>query len=105
MRNSYPEFQKRNVEILTVGPDNLRSFQRYWENENIPYVGLPDPDHRVAKLYKQEVNLFKLGRMPMNAIVDIEGRIRYVHYSSHMADIPDNETFLNVIDKLNASSN
>ncbi len=105
MRDSYSEFVKRNVEILAVGPDNLDSFQRYWQNENLPYVGLPDSDHRVAKLYKQEVNLFKLGRMPMNCIVDLEGRIRYVHYGSNMTDIPDNETFLNVIDKLNESSN
>ena len=105
MRDSYSEFTKRGVEIVAVGPDNSHSFKRYWENENIPYIGLPDPDHQVAKLYKQEVNLFKLGRMPLNSVVDMEGRIRYVHYGSSMSDIPDNETFLNVIDKLNASSN
>ncbi len=105
MRNHYSEFTKRGIEIVAVGPDNLNSFQRYWVNESIPYVGLPDPDHLVAKLYKQEVNLFKLGRMPLNCVVDVEGRIRYVHYSSNMADIPDNETFLDVIDKLNKASN
>lgn len=105
MRDSYSEFAKRGIEIIAVGPDNLQSFQRYWENENLPYIGLPDPDHRVARLYKQEVNLFKLGRMPLNSVVDTEGCIRYVHYSSSMSDIPDNETFLSVIDKLNASSN
>ena len=60
---------------------------------------------RSCKLYRQEVNLFKLGRMPLNCVVDINGRIRYVHYGSSMTDIPDNETFLNVIDKLNTSSN
>ena len=105
MRDSYPEFAKRGIEIVAVGPDGLHSFQRYWENENLPFTGLPDPDHQVAKLYKQEINLFKLGRMPLNCVVDIDGRIRYVHYGSSMADIPDNETFLNVIDKLTASSN
>jgi hypothetical protein len=31
--------------------------------------------------------------------------MRYVHYGSSMSDIPDNETFLNVIEQLNASSN
>ena len=105
MRDSYSEFVKRDVEILAVGPGTLDAFQRYWQNENLPYIGLPDSDHHVAKLYKQEVNLFKLGRMPLNCVVDLEGRIRYVHYGSSMADIPDNETFLNVIDKLNESSN
>ena len=58
-----------------------------------------------AKLYKQEVNIFKLGRMPLNCVVDVDGRIRYVHFSSSMSDIPDNETFLRVIDQINASSN
>lgn len=104
MRDHYSDFTKRNVEIVAVGPDDVDAFQRYWQNENLPYIGLPDPGHRVAKLYKQEVNLFKLGRMPLNCVVDLDGRIRYVHYGSNMTDIPDNETFLNVIDKLNESS-
>ena len=64
-----------------VGPDALPQFKKYWAKENIPFVGLPDPDHIVAKTYKQEVNLFKLGRMPLNCIVDANGYIRYVHYS------------------------
>ncbi|GAB4549378.1 MAG: hypothetical protein Fur002_26500 [Anaerolineales bacterium] len=105
MRDSYPEFLQRNAEILAIGPDSLRSFEDYWKNESIPYVGLPDPQHSVAKRYRQEVNLFKLGRMPLNAIIDLEGRIRYVHYSSNMADIPDNEIFLQAIDKLSPSFN
>lgn len=104
MRDHYSDFTKRKVEIVAVGPDGVEAFQRYWQNESLPYIGLPDPGHRVAKLYKQEVNLFKLGRMPLNCVVDLDGRIRYVHYGSNMADIPDNETFLNVIDKLNESS-
>ncbi len=104
MRNSYAEFTSRGVEIVAVGPNDMETFQRYWANENIPFIGLPDPDHQVSKLYRQEVNLFKLGRMPLNTVLDVDGRIRYVHFGSSMSDIPDNETFLNVIDHLNASS-
>ncbi|MBI5962936.1 MAG: redoxin domain-containing protein [Chloroflexi bacterium] len=105
MRDHYAEFAERGVEIVAVGPNDMESFQRYWANENIPFIGLPDPDHRIAKLYRQEVNLFKLGRMPLNTVLDVDGRIRYVHFGSSMSDIPDNETFLNVIDHLNTSSN
>ncbi|RJP51096.1 MAG: thioredoxin peroxidase [Anaerolineaceae bacterium] len=105
MRDHYAEFTSRDAEILAVGPNDMISFKKYWEKENLPFIGLPDPDHIVARIYRQEVNLFKLGRMPMNCIVDTEGRIRYMHYGSSMSDIPDNETFLDVIDKLNASSN
>ncbi len=104
MRDHYSEFTARGAEILAIGPDSLESFKKYWKKEKLPFVGLPDPDHIVAKTYKQEVNLFKLGRMPLNCIVDTSGYIRYVHYSISRSDIPDNETFLSVIDELNASS-
>ena len=94
----------RGAEIVAVGPDNAPNFTRYWEREGLPFIGLPDPAHTVARRYKQEVNLFKLGRMPLNSVVDIEGRIRYIHYGSSMADIPSNETFFNVIEELNGAS-
>lgn len=94
----------RGAEIVAVGPDNAPNFNRYWEREELPFIGLPDPTHSVARLYKQEVNLFKLGRMPLNSVVDIEGRIRYIHYGSSMADIPPNETFFNVIEELKKAS-
>jgi peroxiredoxin len=104
MRDHYADFLSRGAEILAVGPNDMDSFKKYWAKENISYVGLPDPDHSVAKQYRQEVNIFKLGRMPLNGIVDTSGRIRYVHYGASMSDIPDNETFLSVIDELNRSS-
>jgi len=104
MRDHYSEFTGRGAEIIAVGPDSVTLFQQYWAKENLPFIGLPDPDKSVSKLYRQEINLFKLGRMPLNCVVDISGRIRYIHYSSSMSDIPDNETFLRVIDELNKSS-
>jgi peroxiredoxin Q/BCP len=104
MKFGYAEFTPRNAEIIAVGPDRAGPFKRYWEEHSIPFVGLPDPEHLVSKMYRQEVNIFKLGRMPMNCIVDMSGRIRYVHYGSSMSDIPDNETFINVIDEINRAS-
>jgi hypothetical protein len=65
---------------------------------------LPDPRHSVARMYKQEVNLFKLGRMPLNCVIDSKGYVRFVHYGNSMSDIPSNEELLNVIDELNAAS-
>ena len=70
----------------------------------MPFIGLSDPDHRVAKMYRQEINLFKFGRMPMNCIIDTEGYIRYIHYSANRLDYPDTEIFFNVIDELNTAS-
>jgi len=92
------------VVILATGPNELEEFQRFWSQETIPFIGLPDPEHKIARLYKQEVNLFKLGRMPLTCVVDARGHIRYAHYGNSMSNIPANETLLDVIDKLNAAS-
>jgi len=105
MKDEYEEFTQRGAEILAIGPNTKSAFQEYWQKENLPFIGLPDPDHFIAVLYRQEVNLFKLGRMPLVCIVDKNGRIRFANYGSSMSDIPENNTLLNVIDELNASSN
>jgi peroxiredoxin Q/BCP len=103
-RDAYAGFVSRGAEILAVGPDALEPFQRYWARENIPFIGMPDPDHRVAKMYRQEINLFKFGRMPMNCVIDTRGNIRYIHYSASRSDYPDTDIFFNVIDELNKTS-
>jgi len=104
LRDHYSDFTSRNAEIIAVGPDKLKPFKNYWSENNLPFIGVPDPKHKIALIYKQEVNLFKLGRMPLNCIVDTKGMIRFAHYGSSMADIPDNQTFIEVIDKLSESS-
>jgi peroxiredoxin Q/BCP len=104
LRDGYEEFTARDAEILGIGPDRFEKFVSFWDENNLLYPGLPDPDKRISKLYKQEVNLFKLGRMPLNAIVDREGFIRFIHFGYSMSDIPDNETLLVVIDELNNTS-
>ena len=104
LRDEHQKFAERNVVILAIGPNESEEFQRYWNKENIPFIGLPDPEHKIARLYKQEVNLFKLGRMPLNYVLDDNGHIRYAHYGNSMSNIPSNDTLLDVIDKLNAAS-
>ena len=104
LRDEYAEFTKRGTEILAVGPDSENAFREYWSEHKLPFVGLPDPDHAVARRYRQEVNLFKLGRMPLVCVVDANGMIRYAHYGKSMSDIPENKILLDVIDELNASS-
>ena len=102
MRQDYADFVSRGAEVLIVGPDGPRAFQRTWEKEAFPFPGLADPRHTVADLYRQEVNLLKLGRMPAVLVVDKAGQIRYQHYGESMSDIPLNQEMLEFLDRLNA---
>jgi len=104
LRDGYEQFTSRGAVILAVGPNPTPVFRQYWKSENIPFIGLPDPDHSVARIYRQEVNLFKLGRMPLNCVIDSKGHVRFAHYGRSMSDIPSNEELLHVIDELNAAS-
>lgn len=101
LRHDYPQFVERQAEIVVIGPENPQAFQAYWQKHNLPFVGLPDPKASVLKLYGQEVNLFKLGRMPAQIIVDKTGIARFVHYGHSMADIPENAEILALLDSLN----
>lgn len=101
LRQDYGEFTRRDAEVVVVGPENAERFAAYWLRENLPFVGLPDPKHSVLKLYGQEVNLFKLGRMPAQVIVDKQGRVRYACYGSAMSDLPEDAELLALLDQLN----
>ena len=101
LRHDYDEFVERGAEVIVIGPEDEAAFARYWEEENLRFVGLPDPKHTVLKLYGQEIKLFKLGRMPAQVIVDKTGQARYVHYGHSMSDIPPNEELLALLDGLN----
>ena len=101
LRRDYNEFAKRETAIIVVGPETKKLFQDYWSNHQLPFVGLPDPEHRVLKLYGQEINLFKLGRMPAQVIIDKQGQVRFAHYGHSMSDIPRQAEILALLDGLN----
>jgi len=102
LRRDYEKFVELDTVAIAVGPDTRAAFKTFWEKNDIPYIGLADPDHEVAKQYDQEVNLLKFGRIPAQMVVDKEGVLRYVHYSNSMSDIPENEDILEKLDKMNS---
>ena len=101
LRLDAEEFKKRDTSIVVVGPEDAAAFKAYWESNDLPFVGLPDPKVSVLKLYGQEVNLFKLGRMPAQVIVDKAGIARFVHYGHSMSDIPENSELFALLDQIN----
>jgi peroxiredoxin len=104
LRQDYDRFVKNHTEIIVVGPEGEAQFRKYWQEHDLPFIGLPNPDHSVLKRFGQEVNIFKLGRMPAQVIIDQQGIARYVHYGKSMSDIPDNDELIDIIQQINKDS-
>jgi peroxiredoxin Q/BCP len=100
LRQDFAEYERRATVILVVGPENASAFDRYFGEHDLPFIGLPDPTHTVLKLYGQQINLFKFGRMPAQVLVDKAGLARYIHYGHDATDIPSNTEMLALIDSL-----
>lgn len=98
LRQDHSKFLKKQTEIIVIGPEDGAAFKKYWGKENLEFIGLPDPKHKVLKLYGQEVKILKLGRMPAQMLVDKSGILRFVHYGHSMSDIPSNEELFSLID-------
>ncbi|MBN2043582.1 MAG: redoxin domain-containing protein [Anaerolineales bacterium] len=103
LRQDYQKFVQQEIEIIVVGPEDECAFAKYFTEQDLPFTGLPDPKSSVLKLYGQEVNIFKLGRMPAMAVIDKQGIVRFVHYGHNMADIPKNEEILTTLKEMAAS--
>ncbi|QSX08047.1 redoxin domain-containing protein [Alkalibacter rhizosphaerae] len=100
LRQDYSKFEEKNTLVVAVGPEDREAFAKYWEENDMPFPGIPDPEHRVADLYEQKVSIIKLGRMPAQLIIDIGGIVRHIHYGNSMKDIPTDEEILELLDSL-----
>jgi peroxiredoxin Q/BCP len=98
LRQLAPELARRSVVVLVAGPEPAARFDRFFRRAGLPFIGLPDPSHALLRLYGQEVNLFKLGRMPAQVVIDCDGIVRWAHYGHSMADIPGSDELLAALD-------
>ena len=64
LRQDYPKFVAANAEVVAIGPEAAGPFARWWHEHDMPFVGIPDPQHVIAGLYGQRLKLLKGGRMP-----------------------------------------
>jgi len=103
LRQDYESFKNLDTEVVVIGPENTKPFREYWVKENLPFVGLPDPEHTVSGLYGQEVKVLKLGRLPCQMIIDKSGILRFVHYGHSMSDIPSNSELLELLETIESS--
>jgi len=100
LRQDFDKFEQLNTVVVAIGPEKPGPFSTYFEEHDLPFRGIPDPDHRILRLYGQQIKLFKGGRMPAQVIIDRAGSVRYVHYGKGMADIPENDELLRILAEL-----
>ena len=100
MREEEGKFAAAGAQILITGPDKRETFAAYWAQKSLAFPCLPDPDHKLARLYRQRWRLLSFGRMPSVVVIDKAGRIRARHDSRQMWDIPPNEDVLDLLRKL-----
>ena len=104
LRQDIDQFIERDTAVLVIGPEDAKKFASYFAENDLPFVGLPDPKHSVLKKYGQEIKLFKFGRMPAQVLVDKQGIARFVHYGKSMTDIPATDEIVALLDKINKDS-
>ncbi len=104
LRQDYGKFEERETAVIVVGPEAAKRFLKYFDENNLPFVGLPDPKHDVLKLYGQQIKIFRLGRMPAQVLIDKESIARFIHYGHSMKDIPATGEMLALIDNLDSGA-
>ena len=100
LRHDHAKFEESGTTIVVVGPEDADAFAAYWDKNHLPFIGLPDAEHSVLRMYGQEIKIFKYGRMPAQVLVDKNGIARFVHYGHDMTDIPSNEELFELIASL-----
>jgi peroxiredoxin len=100
LRQDQEKIVSKNTEIIVVGPDSVDKFKQFWSKNKLNFIGIPDPKHSILKLFGQQVNLFKLGRMPAQVIIDMNGIARFAHYGHDMSDIPTTDEILETLDEI-----
>ena len=100
LHQDHQKFMDRNTIVVAIGPEDKKSFKKYWDEHEFEFYGIPDEKQYVLDMYDQKVSIFKLGRMPAQILVDKEGLLRFIHYGQSMKDISENEEILKIIDNL-----
>ena len=104
LRQDIEQFSERDTAVLVIGPEDAQKFAKYFAENDLPFTGLPDPNHTVLKQYGQEIELFKFGCMPAQALIDKQGIARFVHYGKSMSDIPASDEIVALLDEINKDS-
>ena len=102
MRQEHARITAHDAEIVVISPDYPSAVRRFWKDEQLPFVGVPDPKHAVASLYEQETKVLALGRLPAMVVIDRTGIVRQVNYGTSILDIAPTATVEGWLRRINS---
>jgi len=80
LRDGFSEFEKENIKILGISPDDEKSHQKFISKYELPFTLLADRDHRVADAYgsygeKTFMGKNYMGVLRKTFLIDEQGKI------------------------------
>ena len=80
---AYSEFKKRNVEVIGISKDSVKSHEGFAERHSLPFILLSDPELEAIKAYGvwQEKKLYgkvSFGVVRTTFVIDENGYIQHV---------------------------
>jgi len=100
LRERYEEFEKRDARVLAIAPDTLENARTFFQEHDIPFPCLPDPDRKVFRQYDVKSAMISLGQRPGLFIIDKEGIVRYAYLGWQQWEIPSVDETLAQLDAL-----
>lgn len=79
-RDEYPKIEAANGLVIGVSPDPPDRLQKFRAKNDLPFLLLSDPDHRVAEMYgvwgeKKMYGKTFMGIIRSHFVIDEEGRV------------------------------
>jgi peroxiredoxin Q/BCP len=83
-RDLFPKFRRRQVEVLGISTDSVRSHQKFAEKYALPFPLLADEEKAVVRAYgvwgpKSFMGRKSMGTHRISFLIDPEGRIAKVY--------------------------
>ncbi len=88
------KFESKKIRVVAICPDKESDIEKFIDDNNILFDMVSDRSHSIADKYGQQVNIFKLGRMPAQIMLDKNKEVIFKHYASNMKNIIENEDVL-----------
>lgn len=94
------EFEQRNAKVIAIAPDTVENARTYFDQQDLPFTSLPDPDRAVFRQYDVKSTMVSLGQRPGLFIVDKDGIVRFAYLGWQQWEIPSIDETLRELDAL-----